>query len=251
MCLTQLKITEELTALSLLEAVWMCVLMFCEWTESGPLCQRCGDQAIQSWSALAAVPRDSSSPLFLHSPARSAFSLHLLLPWLQWFHRGCITVAPSLSLCLPPVSVCLSFHPHHVKKDDLVLLPNCGHSLKKTFLICKYLHWTKFFYLKQFFILLTARLALFKFRNLWLMTKTCYNPEAHRTCTYIYIYINLNCMSYIVHIRVAQGSDTENNPLSIFSESIEYSCILCHIMCTISHKLLCNSMKAFNSQIKY
>lgn len=31
-------------------------------------------------------------------PAPSAFPLHLLLPWFQWFQRGCITVSLSLSL---------------------------------------------------------------------------------------------------------------------------------------------------------
>lgn len=87
---------------------WGCVkvLMFCEWAELGPLCQCCGDQAIQSWSALAAVPRDSSSPLLLHLPACGAFSLHLPLSWLQSFQRGCITVALSL---------CVSFH--YIKRE--------------------------------------------------------------------------------------------------------------------------------------
>lgn len=64
---TQLKVTKEWIPMSLLESVWRCVVMFCEWAElggGGPLCQRCGDRAIQSRSALAAAPRDFSSPLF-------------------------------------------------------------------------------------------------------------------------------------------------------------------------------------------
>lgn len=73
-------------------------VMFCEWTESESLWQRRGDQAIQSWSALAAALRDSLSPLCLHLLAPLSFlSLHLPLPWLWWFQRGCRTVAPSLS----------------------------------------------------------------------------------------------------------------------------------------------------------
>lgn len=69
---TQLKVTKEWIPMSLLESVWKCVVMFCEWAElggGGPLCQRCGDRAIQSRSALAAAPRDFSSPLFRHAPA--------------------------------------------------------------------------------------------------------------------------------------------------------------------------------------
>lgn len=53
---TQLKVTKEWIPMSLLESVWRCVVMFCEWAElggGGPLCQRCGDRAIQSRSALA------------------------------------------------------------------------------------------------------------------------------------------------------------------------------------------------------
>lgn len=93
----ELKIAEEWVTLSVLEAVWKCCNVL--WmNRARAIVPALGDQAIQSWSALAAVPRDSSSPLFLHSLARSAFSLHLPLPWLRWFQRGCITVTPSLSL---------------------------------------------------------------------------------------------------------------------------------------------------------
>lgn len=102
---TQLKVTKEWILMSLLESVWRCVVMFCEWAElggGGPLCQRCGDRAIQSRSALAS----SATWLLITSvfdtrlPAPSALSLHLPLPWLQWFQRGRRTVAPSLSLRL-------------------------------------------------------------------------------------------------------------------------------------------------------
>lgn len=102
---TQLKETKEWILISLLESVWRCVVMFCEWAElggGGPLCQRCGDRAIQSRSALAS----SATWLLITSvfdtrlPAPSALSLHLPLPWLQWFQRGRRTVAPSLSLRL-------------------------------------------------------------------------------------------------------------------------------------------------------
>lgn len=82
---TQLKVTKEWILMSLLESVWRCVVMFCEWAElggGGPLCQRCGDRAIQSRSALAS----SATWLLITSvfdtrlPAPSALSLHLPLP---------------------------------------------------------------------------------------------------------------------------------------------------------------------------
>lgn len=69
---TQLKVTKEWILMSLLESVWRCVVMFCEWAElggGGHCAERCGDRAIQSRSALAAAPRDFSSPLFRHAPA--------------------------------------------------------------------------------------------------------------------------------------------------------------------------------------
>lgn len=102
---TQLKVTKEWILMSLLESVWRCVVMFCEWAELG------GGGAIvpalrwpgHSEPICAGKQRHVTSHHLCFDtrlPAPSALSLHLPLPWLQWFQRGRRTVAPSLSLCL-------------------------------------------------------------------------------------------------------------------------------------------------------
>lgn len=122
---TQLKVTKEWIPMSLLESVWKCVVMFCEWAElggGGPLCQRCGDRAIQSRSALAAAPRDFSSPLFRHAPACA-------LRFVSAPAVAVVAVVPEGTQNSRALSLSVSFH--HVKKESQALLPKSGHFLKK------------------------------------------------------------------------------------------------------------------------
>ena len=94
----------------------------------GPLCQRCGDRAIQSRSALAAAPRDSSSPLFRHAPA---CALHFVSAPAV----AVVAVVPEGTQNSCALSLCVSFH--HVKKESQALLPKSGHFLKKSCLISR------------------------------------------------------------------------------------------------------------------
>lgn len=64
---TQLKVTKEWILMSLLESVWRCVVMFCEWAELGGG-GHCASAAVTGpfradlrWQA---APHDFSSPLF-------------------------------------------------------------------------------------------------------------------------------------------------------------------------------------------
>lgn len=95
----------------------------------GPLCQRCGDRAIQSRSAPAAAPHDSSSPLFRHAPA-------CVLHFVSAPAVAVVAVVPEGTQNSRALSLCVSFH--HVKeRESQALLPKCGHSLKTTCLISR------------------------------------------------------------------------------------------------------------------
>lgn len=84
----------------------------------GPLCQRCGDRAIQSRSA----PRDFSSPLFRHAPACA-------LRFVSAPAVAVVAVVPEGTQNSRALSLSVSFH--HVKKESQALLPKSGHFLKK------------------------------------------------------------------------------------------------------------------------
>ena len=97
---TQLKVTEEWILLSLLESVWRCVVMYCEWAELGG---HCASAAVTGpFRADLRRQQRHMTPHHLcfdtRLPASFALSPHLPLPWLQWFQRGRRTVAPSLSV---------------------------------------------------------------------------------------------------------------------------------------------------------
>lgn len=112
----------------------------------GPLCQRCGDRAIQSRSA----PRDFSSPLFRHAPACA-------LRFVSAPAVAVVAVVPEGTQNSRALSLCVSFH--HVKKESQALLPKCGHFLKKSCLIsrCKMLIALWFLILNRvFFFLYTS-----------------------------------------------------------------------------------------------
>lgn len=99
--------------------------MFCEWAElggGGHCAERCGDRAIQSRSALAAVPRDFSSPLFRHAPACA-------LRFVSAPAVAVVAVVPEGTQNSRALSLSVSFH--HVKKESQALLPKSGHFLKK------------------------------------------------------------------------------------------------------------------------
>lgn len=98
---TQLKVTKEWILMSLLESVWRCVVMFWEWAELGGG-GHCASAAVTGpfradlrWQQRHVTSHHLCFDTRL--PAPSALSLHLPLPWLQWFQRGRRTVAPSLS----------------------------------------------------------------------------------------------------------------------------------------------------------
>lgn len=98
---TQLKVTKEWIPMSLLESVWRCVVMFFEWAELGGG-GHCASAAVTGpfradlrWQQRHVTSHHLCFDTRL--PAPSALSLHLPLPWLQWFQRGRRTVAPSLS----------------------------------------------------------------------------------------------------------------------------------------------------------
>lgn len=102
---TQLKVTKEWILISLLESVWRCVVMFCEWAElggGGPLCRALRWPGHSEPICAGKQRHVTSHHLCFDTrlPAPSALSLHLPLPWLQWFQKGRRTVAPSLSLRL-------------------------------------------------------------------------------------------------------------------------------------------------------
>lgn len=123
---TQLKVTKEWILMSLLESVWRCVVMFCEWAElggGGPLCRALRWPG-HSEPICAGKQRHVTSHhlCFRHAPACA-------LRFVSAPAVAVVAVVPEGTQNSRALSLCVSFH--HVKKESQALLPKSGHFLKK------------------------------------------------------------------------------------------------------------------------
>lgn len=122
---TQLKVTKEWILMSLLESVWRCVVMFCEWAELGGG-GHCASAAVTGpfRADLRWQQRHMTSHhlCFRHAPACA-------LRFVSAPAVAVVAVVPEGTQNSRALSLCVSFH--HVKKESQALLPKSGHFLKK------------------------------------------------------------------------------------------------------------------------
>lgn len=119
--LTQLQITEEWITSSVLQTVWKCVLMFCEWTEMGVIVP------VLCWLGLSELICTGSSASWLFITSFSP--LACLLCFLSVLAVALVAAVPEGMHNSRALSVSVSLFT--MLRKRLALFPKWGHFLRK------------------------------------------------------------------------------------------------------------------------